>query len=159
VPIGVPEVKRAGRDLTILSVGGMLYRALEAADRLEQQFGLSAEIVDARSLVPFDYAPVLESVRKTGRLLLTSDACERGSYLHTLAATIQELAFDDLDAPAVVVGARNWITPSAEQEELFFPQAGWLLDAVHARLLRLPGHQPTTDWSAEARLRDAREGV
>ncbi|MFB3819390.1 MAG: thiamine pyrophosphate-dependent enzyme, partial [Candidatus Methylomirabilales bacterium] len=142
VPLGVPEVKRPGRDLTILSVGAVLYRALEAADRLQAEFGLSAEIVDARSLVPFDYAPVLASVRKTGRILLTSDACERGSYLHTLAATVQELAFDDLDAPAVVVGARNWITPSAEQEQLFFPQPGWLLDAIHARLLRLPGYQP-----------------
>jgi 2-oxoisovalerate dehydrogenase E1 component len=159
VPIGVPEVKRPGRDLTILSVGAMLYRALEAADRLQAEFGLSAEIVDARSLVPFDYAPVLASVRKTGRILLTSDACERGSYLHTLAATIQDLAFDDLDAPAVVVGARNWITPSAEQEALFFPQPAWLLDAIDARLRRLPGYHPAMDWSAEARLRDAREGV
>jgi 2-oxoisovalerate dehydrogenase E1 component len=159
VPFGLPEVKRPGTDLTILTVGAMLYRALEAADRLQQEFGVSAEIIDARSLVPFDYAPVLESVQKTGRILLTSDACERGSFLHTLAATIQDLAFGDLDAPVVVVGAKNWITPAAEQEELFFPQPGWLLDAIHARLTRLPGYTPRTDVSAEARLRQAREGV
>ena len=98
-------------------------------------------------------------MQKTGRILLTSDACQRGSYLHTLAATIQDLAFDDLDAPAVVVGPKKWITPAAEQEDLFFPQPGWLLDAIDSRLVRLPGYTPTTDWSREARLRNAREGV
>jgi 2-oxoisovalerate dehydrogenase E1 component len=159
VPIGVPDVKRPGTDLTILTVGSTLYRAVEAADRLQREFGLSAELLDARSLVPFDYAPVLDSVRKTGRILLASDACERGSYLHTLAATIQELAFDTLDAPVAVVGAKNWITPAAELEETFFPQASWLLDAVHTRLRPLPGYQPGEDTSREAKLRREREGV
>jgi 2-oxoisovalerate dehydrogenase E1 component len=159
VPIGVPDVKRPGTDLTILSVGSTLYRAVEAADRLQREFGLSAELLDARSLVPFDYAPVLQSVRKTGRILLTSDACERGSYLHTLAARIQELAFDDLDAPVTVVGARNWITPAAEMEEAFFPQPSWLLDAIHARLRPLPGYRPSGDASLEEQLRREREAV
>jgi 2-oxoisovalerate dehydrogenase E1 component len=159
VPIGLPEVKRVGKDLTILTIGSTLYRALEAAERLQKEFGLSAELVDARSLVPFDYAPVLESVAKTGRILLASDACERGSYLQTLAADIQALAFDTLDAPVVTVGAKNWITPAAEMEELFFPQPGWILDAVHAHLVRLPGYRPGQDRSREARLRDARTGV
>jgi 2-oxoisovalerate dehydrogenase E1 component len=159
IPIGLPEVKRPGRDLTILSIGSTLYRALEAADRLHKEFGLSAELIDARSLVPFDYAPVLESVRKTGRILLTSDACERGSFLHTLAANIQELAFDALDAPIAVVGARNWITPAAEVEELFFPQPAWILDAIHAHLTPLAGYRPQTDRSAKGRLWDHRLGV
>jgi len=155
----VPDVKRAGTDLTILTIGATLYRAIEAADRLQKEFGLSAEIVDARSLVPFDYAPVLESVRKTGRILLTSDACERGSYLQTLAATIQELAFESLDAPVVTVGAKNWITPAAEQENLFFPQPSWLLDAIHTHLTPLPGYHPQRDCSHERKLRTHRQGV
>ncbi len=159
VPIGVPDVKRPGSDLTLLTVGATLYRALDAADRLRREFGLSAEVIDARSLVPFDYAPVLASVKKTGRILLASDACERGSHLHTLASTIQTLAFGDLDAPVVVVGARNWITPSAEQEELFFPQPGWLLDAIDAHLVRLPGYRSARDTSTAARLQQEREGV
>jgi 2-oxoisovalerate dehydrogenase E1 component len=159
VPIGLPEVKRRGRDLTILSIGSTLYRAIEAAERLQQEFGVSAEVVDARSLVPFDYAPVLDSVRKTGHILLTSDACERGSFPQVLAATIQELAFDALDAPAVVVGARNWITPSAEMEEAFFPQPAWLLDAIHTHLRPLAGYRPQSDRSTETRLRREREGV
>ncbi len=159
IPIGLPDVKREGRDLTILTVGATLYRAVEAADRLEREFGLSVELIDARSLVPFDYDLVLASVRKTGRILLASDACERGSALQTMATTIQQLAFDDLDAPVTIVGARNWITPAAECEDLFFPSADWILDAIHTRMLPLAGYQPTTDRTDGALLRDQREGV
>jgi len=159
LPIGLPEVKRPGTDLTILSIGSTLYRAVEAADRLQAEFGVSAEIVDGRSLVPFDYGPVIESVRKTGRILVTSDACERGSFPQTLAANLQELAFDALDAPVAVVGARNWITPAAEMEDLFFPQPTWLLDAIHTSLLPLPGYRPQTDRSVEARRREHGLGV
>ena len=159
LPIGLPEVKRPGTDLTILSIGSTLYRAVEAADRLQAEFGVSAEIVDGRSLVPFDYGPVIESVRKTGRILVTSDACERGSFPQTLAANLQELAFDALDAPVAVVGARNWITPAAEMEDLFFPQPAWLLDAIHTSLLPLPGYRPQTDRSVEARRREHGLGV
>jgi 2-oxoisovalerate dehydrogenase E1 component len=159
VPFGLPEVKRSGNDVTILTIGSTLYRAVEAADRLQKEFGVSAELIDARSLVPFDYAPVLDSVRKTGRILLTSDACERGSYLHTLAANIQALAFDALDAPVAVVGAKNWITPAAEMEELFFPQPSWLLEAVHTQLRPLPDYRPRSDRSREAWLQQEREGV
>ncbi len=159
IPIGLPDVKRTGKDVTILTIGSTLYRAVEAADRLAKEFSMSAEIIDARSLVPFDYGPVIESVKKTGRIVLASDACERGSFLHTLAANIQELAFDWLDAPVAVVGARNWITPSAEMEDLFFPGPAWILDAIHAHIVPLKGYKPETDRTAAARLRDHREGV
>jgi 2-oxoisovalerate dehydrogenase E1 component len=109
--------------------------------------------------VPFDYEPVLESVRKTGRIVLAADACERDSHLNTLAAAIAQLAFDDLDAPPAVVGARNWITPPAELEEAFFPQPGWILDAIHTQLLPLPGHAPSSDRGREAMLDRHRLGV
>jgi 2-oxoisovalerate dehydrogenase E1 component len=98
-------------------------------------------------------------VQKTGRLLVTGDACERGSFIQQFAATVQELAFDSLDAPVVTVGARNWITPAAEMEELFFPQPTWLLDAIHTHLRPLPGYRPSRDLSREARLREHREGI
>ncbi len=159
IPIGLPDVKRAGRDITILTVGATLYRALEAADRLEKEFGMSAELIDARSLVPFDYSPVIDSVKKTGRIILASDACERGSFLNTLAGSIGQLAFDHLDAPVTIVGARNWITPAAEMEDLFFPSAAWILDAIHESIVPLPGYRPGSERSAAARLRDHREGV
>ncbi len=140
VPIGLPDVKKEGSDLTILTVGATLYRALEAARILQEQYGISCEIIDARSLVPFDYDPVIESVRKTGRILLASDACERGSILQTFAAKISHFCFDDLDAPPVVVGARNWITPADEVEDSFFPFPSDILDAVHEHIERLPGY-------------------
>jgi len=110
IPIGESDIKRSGKDITILTSGSTLYRALDAAKILEEKYGLSAEVIDARSIVPFNYDQVLESVKKTGRILLTSDACERGSFLKDMAQTISELAFDYLDAPPVVIGARNWIT-------------------------------------------------
>ncbi|HYW82508.1 MAG TPA: thiamine pyrophosphate-dependent enzyme [Spirochaetia bacterium] len=156
---GQPAVRRAGTDLTIVTIGATLYKALDAADRLQQKQGISAEVIDARFINPLDYEKILESVRKTGRCVLASDACERGSYLHTMASTISQMAFDFLDAPVAVVGARNWITPAAEMENVFFPQVEWILDTIHERVLPLPGHVVTTDQGTPEMLRRNRRGV
>ncbi|GAP69179.1 pyruvate/2-oxoglutarate/acetoin dehydrogenase complex, dehydrogenase (E1) component [Bacteroidales bacterium 6E] len=159
IPIGEPDVKRRGNDVTILSIGATLYRALEAADILSEKYNLSAEIIDARSLVPFNYQTVIDSVRKTGRIVVTGDASTRGSFLRELASTITELAFDYLDAPPVVVGSRNWITPAYELEEYFFPQASWIVDAIHQRILPLNGHQSSIDFSESAQLERNARGI
>lgn len=159
IPIGEPDIKKEGKDITILTVGATLYRALEAAKILEEKYGLSAEIIDARSIVPFNYEKVIESVKKTGRILLTSDACERGSHLKDMAQTISELAFDYLDAPPVVVGSRNWITPAHELEEFFFPQPEWMIDAIHEKILPLPGHVPATNFTKQEMIRINKLGV
>lgn len=159
IPLGEPDIKRAGADITILTIGATLYPAIKVADILLEKYGLSAEVIDARSLVPFNYDPVIESVRKTGRILLASDASSRGSFLKEMAQTITELAFDYLDAPPVVVGSRNWITPAYEMEEYFFPQPEWILDAIHEKIIPLKGHQVTTDCSTEKALRLNKEGV
>ena len=159
VEIGKPDIKREGKDITILSVGSTLYRAIKAADTLRDKYGMSAEIIDARTVVPFDYELVIESVKKTGRLVLVSDACERGSVLNDMARTVTELAFDYLDAPPVVVGARNWITPAHELENYFFPQPEWILDAIDAKIVPLPGHERTTNQTPIEQLRRSRMGV
>jgi 2-oxoisovalerate dehydrogenase E1 component len=159
IPEGRPALRREGTDLTIVTIGATLYRALEAAEELEKKYGVSTEVIDARFLVPLDYTMIVESVKKTGRVLLASDANERGSFLHTMAGRISELAFDYLDAPPVVVGSRNWITPAAEMEAAFFPQKHWMIDAVHERILPLPGHTPSTNQTAGEIARRAREGV
>ena len=159
VELGEPAIRRMGHDVTIVTVGATLYRALEAAATLEQKYGLSAEVIDARFINPLNYAKIIESVQKTGKVLVASDACERGSFLHTLASNISQLAFDYLDGPVAVVGARNWITPAAELEEMFFPQAAWILDTIHERILPLPGHQVTTVQSGAELLRRNRLGV
>ena len=145
IDLGEPSVKRKGKDLTIVTLGPALYTAIAAADELQSRFGLSAEVIDLRSATPLNYDPLVESVRKTGKLLLASDAVERGSVLQTVAATLTQLCFDDLDGPPVVIGSRNWITPAAELEALFFPQPAWLLDAIHERILPLNDYRPATN--------------
>ncbi|HEY5470207.1 MAG TPA: thiamine pyrophosphate-dependent enzyme [Bacteroidales bacterium] len=159
IPFGEPEIKRSGDDITILTIGATLYPALKVADILQDKYGLSAEVIDARSLVPFNYEPVIQSVKKTGRIILASDASSRGSFLKDMAQTITELAFDYLDAPPFVVGSRNWITPAYEMEEFFFPQPEWILDAIHERILPLKGHQTKTDFSANKSIILNKEGV
>ena len=159
VPIGEPDIKKEGKDITILTVGATLYRALEAAKILEEKYGLSAEIIDARSIVPFNYEKVIESVKKTGRIVLASDACERGSHLKDMAQTISELAFDYLDAPPVVVGSKNWITPAHELENFFFPQPDWIIDAIHEKILPLKGHVVKNNFTINEQIRTNKYGV
>ncbi len=159
IPLGEPDVKREGSDITILTVGSTLYTALKAADELKEKYGMSAEVIDARSIVPFNYEKVIESVKKTGKIVLASDACDRGSILKEFAANISELAFDYLDAPPVVVGSRNWITPAYELEEHFFPQADWIIDAIHERIAPIPGYTARRNFTDAEKLRRAKKGV
>lgn len=159
VPEGVPAIRRKGSDVTIMTIGATLYPAMEAAKILEERYGVQAEVIDLRFINPLDHELLIESVRKTGKAVLASDACERGSFLQTVAATLSQAAFDDLDGPPLVVGSRNWITPAAELEELFFPQPAWIIDAIHERLLPLRGHTVTTVQTGDDLLRRARLGV
>jgi 2-oxoisovalerate dehydrogenase E1 component len=159
IPFGLPAQRRTGKDITLITVGATMYRALEAADILEQKYGLTADVFDCRSITPLDYDPLVESVRKTGKVLLSSDACERGSVMHDIASNLSQLAFDELDAPPVVVGSRNWITPCAEVENDFFPQPSWMLDAIHERIMPLPGHQLSSNPTTGELARRQRAGI
>ncbi len=142
---GEPELRRQGKDLTIVTLGATLYTALEAADVLKEKYNVEAEVIDARFINPLNYDRIIKSLKKTGKIVLASDAVERGSFLNTMAAQITQIAFDELDGPPIIVGARNWITPGAELEDMFFPQKEWIIDAIHERLLPLQGHQVTTN--------------
>ena len=159
VPEGEPAIRRQGEDLTIATLGATLYKAMDVAKALEEKYGIEAEVIDLRFINPLNYDLIVESVKKTGRLLLASDAAERGYFLHTVASNVQTLAFDYLDAPVAVVGSRNWVTPAAEQEELYFPQDEWIIDAIHERILPLPGHSPRTVQTTLDLARRARKGV
>lgn len=159
VPEGEPVVRTAGCDITILTLGPVMYTVLEAAKQLKEQYGLSAEVMDLRYVCPLNYEPIIDSVKKTGRVVLVSDACERGSFISELSATISQLAFDYLDAPPATVGSRNWITPGAEMESVYFPQKEWILDTIHERALPLPGHQVTTNRTTQELIRRCRNGV
>lgn len=159
IPLGEPDIKKSGNDITILTVGATLYRALDAAKILEEKYNFLAEIIDARSLVPFNYEPVIESVKKTGRIIITGDANSRGSFLNDFARNISDLAFDYLDAPPVVVGSRNWITPAHELEESFFPQPHWIIDAIHQKIVPLNGHKPKERFDENTMIQRHKEGV
>ncbi|MBN1299317.1 MAG: dehydrogenase [Actinobacteria bacterium] len=144
VEFGKPAIRRHGKDITIACLGPFLYTALDAAEILEKNYAVSSEVIDLRSIVPLDYNMIIESVKKTGKVLLGSESVERGSYMHNVASNITKFAFDFLDAPPVVIGSRNWITPAAELEELFFPLKENIIDAVHENLIKLKDYSPKT---------------
>jgi len=159
ITIGDPDVKKVGKDVTILTIGAVLYRALEAAKILEEKYGVSAEIIDTRSIVPFDYSKVIESVKKTGKCVIVGDAVERNSVMRDMASNITEMAFDYLDGPVTVVGSRNWITPCFELDHMFFPQAEWIVDAIHEKIMPLPGHVAKNNFTTIEKMERAKKGL
>lgn len=99
IPLGKGEIKKEGKDITVVSYGRMLPRVLKVADELEEE-GISVEVVDPRTLVPLDKELIINSVKKTGRVILVNEACKTGGYIGEIAAMIAESeAFDYLDAP------------------------------------------------------------
>jgi pyruvate dehydrogenase E1 component beta subunit len=111
IPLGVAEVKRDGRDLTILATSIMVKRSLEAAEELSRE-GIEAEVVDPRTLKPLDEATIVQSVMKTGRVLIVHEACKTGGYGGELAAVVGgSEAFDYLEAPIVRLAGRDMPIP------------------------------------------------
>ena len=134
-PIGVAKIVREGSDVTLVSWGPAMIDALTVAERLADEDGLAAEVIDLRSLVPLDMETVLASVRKTGRCVVASQAILSGSFVNEVAARIGFEAFDHLDAPVARIGAKPGISPQAESlEKAFLPNAGDIYAAVKALL-------------------------
>ena len=156
---GLPDVKREGKDVTILTIGAVLYRALDAAKILSEKYGIEAEVIDARSIVPFNYEPVIESVKKTGRIIIVGDAVDRGSVMRDMASNITEMAFDYLDAPPAVFGSRNWITPAFELERHYFPQAEGIIDVISEKLLPIEGRVCTINETEAEHVNRSKKGV
>ena len=159
VDFGDPDVKRVGKDVTILTIGAVLYRALDAAKKLESEYGTSAEVIDARSMVPFNYEKVIESVKKTGKIVIVGDAVDRGSIMRDMASNITEMCFDYLDAPPAVFGSRNWITPAFELEKYYFPQADGIIDVISEKLMPIPGHVTKYNETELEHIERAKKGV
>ena len=121
IPLGLSEVKRPGRDVTIIAYSRQVLFALEAARNLEQQ-GIDAEVLDLRSLVPLDWEAVAASVKKTHKVVVVQEAVKRNGYAGEIAAQIMEEVFDYLDAPVKRVAAKNVVPPfSPALEDHFFP--------------------------------------
>jgi len=122
IPFGQAAIRREGSDITLVAWGKVARDVLAAADVLQADHGIAAEVVDPRTLVPFDIATVLRSVRKTGRAIVASQACRTGSYTGEIASQIQEQAFDYLDAPVGRIGALDGVSPqSYVLEQAYLP--------------------------------------
>jgi 2-oxoisovalerate dehydrogenase E1 component len=141
--IGDPQVVREGQDFTLLAFGPALYTAALAALELEK-LGYSAEVINGKWLAPFNFAPVIRSVGKTGQLILVAEAPGRGSHISSLAGDFSRLAFDLLDAPVGTVGSMNTVTPGWSAQQNFFPSPSTILDEIHANR-PLKNYQPQTD--------------
>lgn len=134
VPIGQAKVRREGTDLTIVSWSYCVGVALEAAERLKEE-GIEAEVIDLRTLIPWDEKTVIESARKTGRCIVVSQAVAQGSYTGEIASTIQARVFDYLDAPVLRIGAMNCVSPSSiVLEKDYLPDAERIVRQTHSLL-------------------------
>jgi len=130
VPIGKGDIKREGTDVTVVSWSEKVYYCLEAAERLADE-GISVEVVDPRTLQPLDMDLILESVAKTGRLVVVHEAVTFGGFGAEIAAQVCERAFEHLKAPPVRVGAKFAPIPFAEPMESYvMPQVGDIVAAV-----------------------------
>jgi len=130
VPLGQAVVRREGSDITVITYGAMVWTALEAAEQLEKE-GLSLEVVDLRTLLPYDEQTVLASVRKCSKVILLHEDTRTGGMAGELAAMVAEKAFEDLDGPIVRVTAPDTPVPySPPLEEYFLPSARKVVDAA-----------------------------
>ncbi len=137
VPLGKADVKRAGKDITLVTWGPAVVDALKAAEHLAVS-GAQAEVIDLRCLVPLDMETVYESVRKTGRRVIASHCVHIGSFTAEVAARIQEEVFDYLDAPVLRVDAKDGIAPQSHiLEAVFLPTAGDIVAAAQTILYGL----------------------
>jgi pyruvate dehydrogenase E1 component beta subunit len=131
VPIGAADVKRTGRDVTIVATALMLHRALRAAEQLAREDGIEAEVIDPRTILPLDRESILASVRKTGRLVIVHEAWKTGGSGAEMAAVVAEDGFSDLRAPIVRVAPADVPVPfSASLQKLFIPDEARIVQAV-----------------------------
>jgi pyruvate dehydrogenase E1 component beta subunit len=121
IPLGKADIKRPGKDVTVITYSRQVQFALEAAKVLEQQ-GIDVEVLDLRTLVPLDWEAIETSVKKTHRVVVVQEAVKRSGFGGELAAQIMEELFDYLDAPVKRVAAKNVVPPfSPPLEDNFFP--------------------------------------
>lgn len=113
IPFGVADIKREGKDITLVTYSRMVHRSLEASDLLARE-SIDVEVIDLRTLNPLDINTIVNSVKKTGRLVCVSEAYENTGFINEVMMQVNEMAFDYLDAPMVRVASRNVPVPRAE---------------------------------------------
>jgi len=138
VPFGEAAIRRAGKDVTVVAVGWMVDRALAAAERLAAE-GIEAEVIDPRTLVPLDTRTILESVAKTGRLVIVDQATRHGGVSSIIAAEVADEGFDTLKAPIKQVTALDVTIPYSEPMEAYvLPDEDKIVTAVQQVLGQAP---------------------
>jgi pyruvate dehydrogenase E1 component beta subunit len=134
IPLGQADIKRAGSDVTLISYGRSVLECLAAAQTLEEQ-GISAEVIDLRTLVPLDVDAMVESVRRTGRAVVVHDAVQFAGPGAEIVAVLQAECFGQLAAPIERVAARFTPTPAAAAlESQIYPSAARIVEAVQQAL-------------------------
>ncbi len=130
IPLGKADIKRKGKDITLITWSRQVAFALAAAEELFRE-GLDAEVIDLRTLVPLDWDAIAASVRKTHRAIVVHEACKRGGFGGEISAKIMENLFDELDAPVERVAALNIVAPfSPVLEDRFYPNSRDILQGV-----------------------------
>jgi 2-oxoisovalerate dehydrogenase E1 component len=130
IPLGRADVKREGDNVTIIAIARMVHCAIEAANELEKQ-GINAEVIDPRTISPFDKQTVVDSVRKTGKVVIVHEACRTGGVAGEITSMIVEEAFDYLDAPIVrVTGLDAPVPYSPPLEKHYLPDKTKIVEAV-----------------------------
>ena len=130
VPIGKAVVRREGTDVTLVSFNKMMLPTMEAAEKLEAE-GISAEVIDLRTIRPLDHATIVESVKKTNRLVCIDESWPFGGISAEIAYEVQKYAFDYLDAPVTRVNSADTSLPyAAAYVEAYLPNADKIVKAV-----------------------------
>jgi pyruvate dehydrogenase E1 component beta subunit len=135
IPFGQAIVRRPGRDVTVIALGGMVPKALSAAEKMAAE-GIDIEVIDPRTLVPLDVATIMKSVRHTGRLVVFHEAYVGGGFGSEIVRLVAEAAFDSLKAPIKVVGSAAPFPFSPPLEAVVIPSEKDLIQAIRAILKR-----------------------
>jgi pyruvate dehydrogenase E1 component beta subunit len=122
IPLGKADVKREGKDLTIIAYGAMVQESLKAAEELEKE-GYSAEVIDLRTIQPLDIETIIASVEKTGRAMVVQEAQKQGGIAAGVVAEIMDRAILSLEAPVLRVAAPDSIFPFSQAEQVWLPNS------------------------------------
>ncbi len=133
IALSKADVKRSGKDVTIVAIGSMVKKALDAARELAPE-GVECEVIDPRTILPLDEGTILDSVAKTGRAVVVHEAPRRGGVGAEIAAVISEKAFDVLESPVERVGAPFTPIPRPPFESIYLPNKEKIVDAVKKTL-------------------------
>lgn len=130
IPLGAADIKREGKDVTVIATGKMVHEALAAAEELAKE-GLEVEVVDPRTLYPLDKKTIFDSIRKTNKAVVVTEETKRGGYAGEISAMISEEIFDSLDAPVLRLGALNAPIPfSTKLEQYMIPTSGDIIKGI-----------------------------